>query len=335
MADPASPRVRAEHEHIRRLRALVAKAGGGLGALTDVELVDLSRLYRYSASRVALHETRGDDASALEAARQATRAAHALLYRGIDAPREGWFKRVTRFYFEEVPRAVRSEWKLLLATFVLVYGLAAIAFFAVRHDLELAYALLDPQTVANEIAQLERLEPGADFRGNFTFGPGESPITAGWIMAHNIGVSVVFFAAGLVPPLYVIFLAVNGLMLGTYIGVASHWNQAGEINSILWCHGTLEIQAILLAAAGGLVLARAWIAPGPWTRGHAMALESKRAWRLLAAMFPMLVCAGLIEGFVSPHAGLELRLLVAGLSLLVMIAWFGFAGREPRAVSAR
>ena len=131
------------------------------------------------------------------------------------------------------------------------------------------------------------------------------------------------------------FLAVNGLMLGTYIGVASHWNQAGEINSILWCHGTLEIQAILLAAAGGLVLARAWIAPGPWTRGHAMALESKRAWRLLAAMFPMLVCAGLIEGFVSPHAGLELRLLVAGLSLLVMIAWFGFAGREPRAVSAR
>lgn len=326
MPAPAPPR--AELRNVERLRALTAKANGGVSALTDAELVELSRLYRYAASRVALHETRGEHGAALESARQATRNAHALLYRGIDRPREGWLVRAVRFYRDEVPQAVRAEWKLLLATFVLVYGLAAIAFFAVRHDLELAWALFDPQAVAQEIAQLEALEPGEEFRGNFTFGPGQSPTTAGWIMAHNIGVSVLFFGAGLVPPLYVIVLAANGLMLGTYIGVASHWNQAAEINSILWCHGTLEIQAILLAAAGGLVLARAVVAPGPWSRRHAMALESRRAWRLLAAMFPMLVCAGLIEGFVSPHAPLWTRIAVMALSLLVMVAWFGFGGRE-------
>jgi hypothetical protein len=41
----------------------------------------------------------------------------------------------------------------------------------------------------------------------------------------------------------------------------------------------------------------------------------------------MLVCAGTIEGFVSPHAPIQLRLAFAVLSGLVLLAWFGFGGR--------
>ncbi|MBK7875901.1 MAG: stage II sporulation protein M [Planctomycetes bacterium] len=322
-----------EAEHLGRLRQLLARSRSGLGALSDAELVDLARLYRYTASRIAWHETRQENLAALEEARTLARAAHALLYRGIDRPREGWWRRAVRFYRDDVPRAVRAEWKLLFASFALVYGLAVIAYAAVRHDLELAYALLSPETVANEIAQLEATKDGEPFRGNFTFGFGQSPGAAGFIMAHNIWVAVLFFAAGLVPPIFVLVLAANGLMLGTYIGVASHWDQAANINSILWCHGTLEMQAFVLAAAAGLVLIRAWIAPGPWSRRHAMARESQRAWRLLAAVFPMLVVAGTIEGFVSPHAGLETRLATAILSGLVLVAWLGFGGRgDPNPV---
>ena len=324
----ARTNARLEAEHFGRLRQLLARSRLGVAALSDAELVELGRLYRYTASRVAWHETRRENLAALEEARALARAAHALLYRGIDRPREGWLRRAVRFYRDDVPRAIRGEWKLLLASFLLVYGLAAISYAAVRHDLELAYALLDPGTVANEIDQLQHTADGEPFRGNFTFGFGESPSTAGWIMAHNIWVAILFFAAGLVPPLFVLVLAGNGLMLGTYIGVASHWNQAGNINSILWCHGTLEIQAFVLAAAAGLVLIRAWITPGPWTRRHAMALESRRAWRIVAAVFPMLVCAGTIEGFVSPHAELPVRIGTAVLSGLVLVAWIGLGGRE-------
>lgn len=322
-----------EKKRLARLRHLLAKAGGGLGALPDDELVELGRLYRYAASRIAWHETRQGDLAALEEARGLARAAHALLYRGIDRPREGWPSRVLGFFGAEVPRAIRGEWRLLLATFGLVYGLATIAFLAVRQDLELAYALLDPAVVASEIAQLDATRQGEPFRGNFTFGFGESPTAAGLIMAHNIMVAVLFFAAGLVPPLFVGVLALNGLMLGTYVAVASHWSQGWEITSILACHGTLEIQAFVLAAMAGLVLIRAWIAPGPWSRKHAMGIESKRAWRILAAVFPTLVVAGSIEGFVSPHANLEVRLLVAALSGLALLAWIGFGGWEQSPAS--
>jgi uncharacterized membrane protein SpoIIM required for sporulation len=143
-----------------------------------------------------------------------------------------------------------------------------------------------------------------------------------------MSVSVLFFGTGLVPPLFLLILGENALMFGTYTAVAGHWNQAAEISSIVWCHGTLELQAIVLAGIAGIALVRAWIAPGPWSRAHAMALASRRAWALLAPVFPMLFLAGLIEGFVSPHAPLPVRLGVALASLLGLVSWIGFCGRR-------
>jgi uncharacterized membrane protein SpoIIM required for sporulation len=316
-----------ERQRLARLQALLARASLGLGQLSEQELVELVQLYRYSTSRIAWHETRHGDAATLEPLRALARRTHALLFEGADRPLEGWVRRAVTYFRDEVPRTIRAEWRILGAAFLLVYGLAFLSYVAVREDLELAYALLDPRAVANEIQQLEETQAGEPFRGNFTFGVGDSPQTAGWIMTHNMSVGVMCFAAGLVPPLYVYIVATNGLMLGTYTAVAAHWGQAGAISSILWCHGTLEIQAIVLAGAAGLVLLRAWIAPGPWSRRHAMALESQRALRMLAAVFPMLFCAGLIEGFVSPHAPVEIRLLVAALTGLALIAWIGLGGR--------
>ena len=41
----------------------------------------------------------------------------------------------------------------------------------------------------------------------------------------------------------------------------------------------------------------------------------------------MLFCAGMIEAFVSPHAPLGIRLMVAVVTGLGLIAWIGFCGR--------
>jgi len=59
-----------------------------------------------------------------------------------------------------------------------------------------------------------------------------------------------------------------------------------------------------------------------------MALESRRAWKLLAPVFPMLFCAGTIEGFVSPHAGLAVRVATAVVTGAAMIAWVVLGGRK-------
>jgi uncharacterized membrane protein SpoIIM required for sporulation len=310
-----------------RLSALVLRARRhGWRELSDEELELFPRLYRRLSTMVAEEETAGADRRELERRRALLLEAHSL-YRARTGSLGSFLSMLRRLYLVEVPRAVRAEWKLVAGSFALVYGLALLSGWLVYRDLELAFSLTSPDLVSHEIGQLAGIGPDGVFRGNFTFGLGESPTLAGFIMAHNMFVGVLFFGAGLIPPLFLMLVGFNGLMLGTYTAVAMHWGQGWQISSILWCHGTLEIQALLLAGAAGLVLVRAWIAPGPWTRRHALTLESARAWRLLAPVFPMLFVAGTIEAFVSPHAPLQVRLAVIAASVLVMVLWFGFGGR--------
>ena len=331
MGEP--PRRSEEEVRLDRLADLVRRAEGigglGMSGMSERDLIELPRLYRFAASEIARRETTGEGAAgaSVERTRALVARAHAVLHRELDREPQGFLARTVRFFASEVPRTIRGEWKVIATSFAIVYGLALVAYFVVARDIDYAWSLMSNEMVSQEIAQLEATAAGEPFRGNFTFGLGKSPHAAGWIMAHNMSAGVVFFGAGLVPPLFLLVLAVNGLMLGTYTAIAAHWGQAGAISSILWCHGVIEIQALVLAGAGGLVLVRAWIAPGPWSRGHAMALESRRAWKLLAPVFPMLFVSGMIEGFVSPHAGVAVRIAVAAGTGLALLAWVVLGGR--------
>jgi uncharacterized membrane protein SpoIIM required for sporulation len=330
------PIERDEQAHLHHLGDLLRRARRGCRRLDAEELRALPRLYRFVSSLHARLETRGNDPGKLQMIREMLPRAHALLYRDIGGRRESPWKRVQRTLLVESPRTLRSEWRLLLLMLLFFYGLSIVSYIAVSRNLELAFTLFDPGVIAGEIGQLRDTAEGEPFRGNFTFGLGESPTTAGWIMAHNIGVSILFFASGLVPPLFLFLLATNGLMLGTYTGVASHWDQGLEISSILWCHGVLEIQAIVLAGMAGMILVRAWIAPGVWSRSQAMKLESRRALLVLAPVFPMLVFAGLIEGFISPHAPTPARLAVAVATGGALLLWVYLGGRNaPAPIKAR
>lgn len=313
-----------------RLNVLVDRATrGSIESLSDAELFELVRLYRFAATRLSLYETEGRSPESQQAVQALAARAHACLATR-EGSREPRLTVLRRFYASEVPRTIRAEWKLIAASFALIYGLAALSWWAVARDMDVAWSLFDSRAVANEITQLQSTTDGAPFRGNFTFGLGQSAENSGMIMAHNMFVGVLFFAAALLPPLYLYLLSLNGLMIGTYTGVAGHYGQAGNISSILWCHGTLEIQALVLAGAAGLVLVRAWVAPGPRSRRFAMRVEAARSWQLLAAVFPMLFFAGLIEGFVSPHAPFGVRIAVAIVSGITFLGWVCFSGRAAR-----
>ncbi len=318
-----------DKQKLNRLHRLLTRSRGrSLRELEEEDLRALPQLYRFASSLYARLETRGSDPVALDQARDLVRRAHATLYRGAGEDHRPWYKKIAEILMVHSPRALRAEWKLFGFILVVFYGLSIAAYVAGSQHLDLAFTLLDSNAVANEIAQLQSMQEGEPFRGNFTFGVGESPQIAGWIMAHNMAVAVFFFASGLLTPVFVYVLGSNALMVGTYTAVAAHWDQGWEISSLLWCHGTLEIQAIVIAGLAGLILLRAWVAPGSWSRQHAMKLESRRALHVMAPVFPMLFLAGLIEGFITPHAPTNLRLIVAVFTGVLFLAWLFFGGRE-------
>lgn len=335
MAGRPQSSVEDDRARLARLRSIVRRATASPRLCKDAELTELVRLYRWASSLLAWLESTGASPRLAADTRTLVTGAHAVLFRERRPGFRELSSRLGRLLAIESPRAIRQEWRLVAATLALVYGLALVAWFAVSSDLDLAPSLLSAEAVEQEIQQLRETGPGEPFRGNFTFGIGQSPITAGWIMVHNMLVGVLFFGSALIPPLYLLFLSTNGLMLGTYTAVAGHWGQAGSISSILWCHGVLEIQALVLAGTAGLTLVRAVARPGPRSRRHALTEESRRSMRLLAPVFPLLFLAGMIEGFVSPHAPFAVRLAVAVTSGLALLAWVLIGGRSRGAASAR
>src|SRR6185503_6368708 len=94
----------------------------------------------------------------------------------------------------------------------------------------------------------------------------------------------------------------NGLLIGV-VGTACH--RAGMSLS-LWSfvapHGVLELPAIFIAGGAGLMLAKGLLFPGMLPRRDSIAESGGLAIRLFLGVVPMLVVAGLIEGFVSPTA---------------------------------
>ncbi|HEX6885417.1 MAG TPA: stage II sporulation protein M [Planctomycetota bacterium] len=311
---------RAGGDDLARLRRLLA-GGRPLARWSGEELLALTPLYRRACTHLARLEQEGEAPERTAELRALVAAAHARLFAREERTSLPWSARALAFLLVDGPRAVRAEKRLLALAFAFFYGLVLASWLGVSRDLDLAYSLLAPAMVEQELEQLAAVAEGEPFRGNFTFGLGESPTTAGRILLHNIGIGVLFFASGLLPPIFALLLATNGLMVGTYTAVAGHFGQAGAISSILWTHGMLELQALVLAGAAGLVLVRAWIRPGVHTRGQAMLRESRRALELFLPVVPMLVVAGLIEGFVSPHAPPGVRLTVAGASALALVGW--------------
>ena len=173
---PGQGRERATGEQLERL---VTRAQYGVGRLTEKELLDLSQLYRATSTEIARLEASDHDPRALARLRVVLARAHRVLYRpGADIA-GGAAARAVRFLLVDSPAAIWAERKLLGAMLALFYGLCLMAYAGVTHDIELAYALQSAPAVDAEIAQLRDTAPGKPFRGNFTFGIGDSSMFSG------------------------------------------------------------------------------------------------------------------------------------------------------------
>jgi len=118
---------------------------------------------------------------------------------------------------------------------------------------------------------------------------------------NNITVSIAAFAGGMTAGLYTVFvLVLNGTELGTVFAVLQRAGVASSLVIFILAHGFLELSAIFLAGGAGLRLAWAILHPDERTRGDALRIAGAQAMRIMLLVAVTLVCAGLIEGFVSP-----------------------------------
>lgn len=164
---------------------------------------------------------------------------------------------------------------------------------------------------------------------------GVEPIASSSIMINNIGVSLKALLGGVTmyvpqvplitpPGAYTVFLLVlNGLMIGCVGVLVAQANLAYDLWAFVSPHGALELPAIFMAGGAGLLLARGILLPGPYRRIDALKRYGAQAAQLLYGIIPMLVIAGLIEGFFSPQTWIPNGLKYAvGTALFIALVQY-------------
>jgi len=298
-----------------RLAALLRRSRGGLRRLSAAELEELGLLYRAATSDLALAQRDFARHPVAAYLNQLISQAHAVIYRGEPL---GW-RRVARFFGVTFPRLYRQALPFTLAALALFIAPALIAGLLTLRSTAAAEWL----GLGHVLANLESGDLWTDIP------LAQRPFASSFIMTNNLQVAFLAFAGGVLLGLLTVFvLLFNGLNIGGVLGLSAQFGLADELLTFIVGHGVIELSVIFVAGGAGLQMGWAIFRPGLYRRRDALVRTARAAVRLVVGCVPLLVIAGLIEGFISPS---DLPLAVkAGVGLgsgvLLYTYWFR-AGR--------
>jgi uncharacterized membrane protein SpoIIM required for sporulation len=306
--------------HWLRLEQLVALSGrGSIASLKSTELQELALLYRQSASDLA--SVREDPTSKQLAVylNQLLGRAHNLIYMGRRASRHG----IWTFYKDIYPAIFRETFPDTLAAFVLFLAAAFAGFLMGMADASFTRHFLGPQMIDT----IERHEMWTHSIVTV------KPLASSAILTNNISVAFSTFALGITAGIGTVWMMLlNGLMMGVVAVACWREGMSLQLWSFVAAHGVLELPAIFIAGGAGLGIAKGLLFPGSLPRRESLVRAGGRSVRLVLGTIPMLVIAGVVEGFVSPtDLPYQLKFLLAGAlgTLLVL-----YLLRKPSAETA-
>ncbi len=311
---------RSRYESWQALNELLAVARKQRHRLTPDEIDRLGRLYRAASAdlAVAQRDFPGSDVSRF--LNQLVARAHAVVYRGHPL----LLSRFWRFVSHGFPQAYRENWAFTLVAGLIFILPALLAGFVVRINPEAAGHLLPPE--------VRRLETTIKERQLWTNIPiQERPYVSSFIMRNNIQVSFLAFGLGVIGGVFTVWvMLLNGLILGGITGLTAFYGLGFDLWTFVIGHGVIELSVIIMAGGAGLSLGWAVLRPGLLRRRDALGLAAKRSVRLIVGAVPLLVIAGLIEGFISPAEDIRagIKWGVGFGSGVFLYAYLLFAGRE-------
>ncbi len=262
----------------------------GIHTLSADQIKQMASLYRSVSADLARAQTHNVSQTVIEDLQSLTTRGFSQIYQG--SRRQEW-RSIRQFYLWGLPALIRQTWAYLGIALLLFWLPAWVAWI---------YAWQDPTFIPTIVP--EHLITTVRDEGELWMGSivGVEPTASSGIMSNNISVSFFALAGGMTAGVITVWIMVlNGVLLGSIAALVSQGNLAYPFWAFVFPHGSLELPAIFLAGAAGLLLARGILFPGPYRRSYAIRHYSSLGVQLIFGIVPLLVLAGVIEGFLSPN----------------------------------
>ena len=226
----------------------------------------------------------------------------------------------------EFPQLYRAILPYTSVAFLLFALAALAAFFWVWADADAIYIIAGPGIWP----LVEEVEAGKLWTD---IAPAARSAASALILTNNIQVTFLTFAGGISAGLFTLWVIINnGLQIGGIFGLLQVHSLSEGLANFVVAHGFVELSVIFAAGGSGLYMGDGLVRPGLQGRASALIQRGQTAVKLVLGCVPLLIMAGIIEGFISP-SGLPFAVKL-GVGLITGGAlhyyWLRGGQRAPR-----
>jgi uncharacterized membrane protein SpoIIM required for sporulation len=311
-----------QREKVKRTGPRVgARAGSRNAAAATLPDAEIPRAYRRLCQHLALARDRAYSPELVDRLNYLALRGHHLLY-GARSHRRS---RITRFFLEDFPGRVRTEWPFVTIAALLFFGPLLAIGAALQAYPDFVHYLLSPRTIGSIQEMYDPTNPKLGMRAADT-----DVMMFAFYIYNNVRIGFQCFAMGLLFGLGTVFYLVsNGIQIGAIAGYLTQTGFGTPFWSFVSGHSAMELTAIAISGAAGLKLGAALIAPGNMTRRAALVAAARGAIRLVYGAATMFLVAAFIEAFWSPLTIFPpaTKYAVGAIMWAFVLAYFLFVGR--------
>jgi len=291
-----------------------------LHKLSRHEVRELGRIYRRTASDLAIARAESRDPRLINYLNSLVIRAHGRIYQ---ADAHGG-QLIRKFFTRDFPQTFRRTWPYTAVAFAVFTIFGVIGFLGTRYDPEFSELLGVPPAfrelyIENKVHWWEDLNEA-------------NQVGASAIMTNNVQVTIYTFAFGALFGIGTLFyLAFNGAVNASVLALTYRAGFGNDLLTFMVGHGVIELSCIFIAGGAGLLIGSALLIPGDLSRADALKSRGKDAVRLMVGVAVLLVIAGIIEGFISPAPiNPNIKYSIAAITGVALYSYLLLAGRGGR-----
>ena len=221
--------------------------------------------------------------------------------------------RFVYFWKTEVPLIVYEYRRYVLYAFIIFLSFVSIGALSAAHDDSFVRLILGDEYVNMSLENIEAGDPVAVYKSGSNWG------SAIGITINNIRVGINAFVLGVFAGLgTAYYMMLNGIMVGAFQYFFYQEGVLWESVRGIWIHGSMEIFAIIIEGAAGLILGASIMFPKTYSRMTSFKMGVKNGVKILISTFPFTIAAGFLEGYVTRYSNTMPNWLSVGIILVTL-----------------